>query len=162
MWTSAVADSGWKLLGILGPVDIGVALMLLAAFAVGFWTGLIWQIVCLVSVVACLWVSVTYHPVVEDFFGADGGGATGSIISGIGVFLCALLVCYLITFLFRGLINAIRPQLPDRIIGSVFGLFVGALVVGVCSFFVLNYGNEETTMRRYVAESKGARRWRPW
>jgi uncharacterized membrane protein required for colicin V production len=137
-------------------LDIAVALVLVAGIAIGFWTGLIWQLVCLASVIGCLWASVAYHPVVAEFFGARTTDSTGNITTGIGTFICLLLVCYLVSFLFRGLINAIRPQLPDRALGAVFGLVVAALIVGVLSYFILRYTDEDNSVRGYVGQSKGA------
>jgi uncharacterized membrane protein required for colicin V production len=157
MWALAATESASRILGILSPVDIGILLLLLAGIAVGFWTGLIWQLICLVSVIACLWVSVVYHPVVSEFFATHVSESVSNVGGGIGVFLCALLVCYLVTFLFRGLINAIKPQLPDRVLGAVFGLLVGVLIVGVFSFFVLQYSGEDSSIGGYVKDSRGAK-----
>ncbi len=155
MYTMAMIDSGWKLAGIFGLADMAMMVMLMVGLVVGFWTGLIWQILFLVSLVASLFVSYVYHPTVADFLGAEPGDSVRIIGSAVGVFLASLLACYLVTFLFRGLINALKPQLADRIMGAAFGAVSGALVVGVVSFFVLQYADMDGRARSYVEKSVG-------
>jgi len=156
MCVLAVSEAASKLVSLVGPVDAAFLLLLVAGIVVGFWTGLIWQLLCLVSVVGCLLVSYVYHPVVAQFLGAQEGDSWRNIGSSVGVFVASMLLCYLVSFLFRGLINAIKPQLPDRILGAVFGVVCWALIAGVFAFFILQYANEDGRVREYVEGSKGA------
>jgi uncharacterized membrane protein required for colicin V production len=156
MWTLAAIDAGWRLFGVLGPADVAIAAVLLMALVIGYWSGLIWQLICLVSVIGCFWLSYVYHPVVAQSIGPSMDPAGRTLASAVGVFLVSLLVCYMMSFLFRGLINAIRPQVPDRIMGAVFGMLVGGFMVGAIAFFVLQYAPKENTVRGYVEGSRGA------
>jgi uncharacterized membrane protein required for colicin V production len=156
VWVLGAVDPTSKLLGFLGPVDIVLTLLLVTGLVIGFWTGLIWQLVCFASIVACFYASYVYHPIVADWIGGGASESARRIGSAIGVFIAALLVCYLLSFLFRRLINAIRPQLADRIMGGIFGLLVTGLLAGVVGFFVLQYSQEGGTARRYIEDSKAA------
>jgi len=152
----AVVDEAWTVFGFVSVIDIVVVLALIAGVALGFWTGFIWQVIRLFSVVASLWVAWMYHPVLADALSADLSEPTRQIGSAITVFVGMLLVCYLISYLFRDLVNALKPQLPDRVLGGVFGFFKAALLVGVIAFLVLRYSDGDSEMRRQVEASQSA------
>ena len=156
MYALAAAESTWKLFGLVAPLDMAVLVLLLAAMAIGFWTGLVWQLICVISVVVSFCVSYLYHPIVAEYLGSQLSEPVRRIVSALGVFILALLVCYLITFLFRQFINAIKPETPDRILGAVFGLFTGVLLIGVFAFAVLQYAGQDSSVRAHVQASKGA------
>ncbi|MBA7698824.1 hypothetical protein ES703_107506 [subsurface metagenome] len=119
MFTFAVAGSVWMLFGLFTVVDLAVILLLLLSAAIGFWTGFVWQIIRLVSVVVCIWVTVAYSPVVAESLSSEVSYGARMLGSFVGVGLAALLVCYLLTFLVRDFINAIKPEMPDRILGAL-------------------------------------------
>ncbi|MGD2174445.1 MAG: CvpA family protein [Candidatus Brocadiaceae bacterium] len=152
----AAAEGVWKLFGVLSALDILVIVCLLTSIALGFSSGFIWQILRIISVVISLWVAWIYHPVLADALSSDLSEPARQIGSAIAVFVGMLLLCYLISYLFRDMLNALKPQLPDRILGGVFGLVKGALLVGVLAFVVINYSSEESKVRRHVEESKAA------
>jgi membrane protein required for colicin V production len=152
----AVAGEGWTVFGFMSVIDIVVVLALIAGAALGVWTGFIWQVIRLFSVVASLWVSWMYHPILADALGANLSEPVRQIGSAITVFVGMLLLCYLISYLFRDLVNALKPQLPDRVLGGVFGLVKAALLVGVVAFLVLRYAGGDSEMRRHVEASRSA------
>jgi uncharacterized membrane protein required for colicin V production len=68
-----------------------------------------------------------------------------------------LLACYLLAFLFRKLINMLRPETPDRVLGAVLGLIKGAVLLAIAAFLVLGYARQGSFVRSHVARSNGAR-----
>lgn len=156
MTMMAVAGEGWTVFGFMSVMDIVVVLALIAGAALGVWTGFVWQVIRLFSVVASLWVAWMYHPVLADALSADLSEPVRQIGSAITVFVGMLLLCYLISYLFRDLVNALKPQLPDRVLGGVFGLVKTALLVGVVAFLVLRYAGGDSEMRRQVESSRSA------
>ncbi len=142
--------------GFLSVVDVVVLVALLLGAVLGFWTGFVWQIIRLASVVVSLWITWIYHPMVADAMGSGLSEPTRQFASAIAVFAGMLLLCYLVTYLFRDLVNALKPQLPDRVLGGVFGLCKTALLVGVIAFLVLRYAGEDNEVRRHVEASPAA------
>lgn len=157
MCAIAMIEPGWKLLGLLAAADVVALVVLLATSAVGFWRGFIWQIVRLVSVVACMWVALVYHPVVARYVTSRFGESTRVIASVLGVFAATMLVCFLLTYLFRDVINALKPQFTDRILGAAFGALLGGVLVAFVSFVAIEYGSDDTVLTARVQESVGAR-----
>ena len=142
--------------GVLTTVDLVVIALVLVSMAVGFWTGFVWQFVRIAGLVASVWVSWLYHPVVAQYLGTDMPEALRLVIGAAAVFIGALLVCYLLAFLFRDLINTLKPEMPDRILGAVFGMFKGVMLVGFIAFVLMRFLGPENPVRERVEDSKGA------
>lgn len=157
MFTFAAANGGWKLAGWLTPVDIAVIVLLLVSAGMGYWTGFVWQLIRILSVAISIWVSWVYHPVIAGLLGARLSGPAARVTSALGVFVVCLLACYLLAFLFRRVINTLRRESPARVLGAVFGLAKGALLIGVIAFGILQYAGEDNPLRVHVARSAGAR-----
>ncbi|MCK4284250.1 MAG: CvpA family protein [Candidatus Brocadiae bacterium] len=153
MFVLAAAGEGWKLGGVLSPVDIGVILVLLVSFGIGYWTGFVWQVIRIVSLVASVWISVVYSPVVAESLRGPLGPPLARVAAALGVFLAALMLFYLVGFLCRKLINAIKLDRPDRIMGALFGLAKGALLIGVIAFIILRYVDEDRAVYKHTAQS---------
>ena len=128
MIAAEVLEPGTNLFGVFGAADVIILGIVLASAAIGFWSGFIWMLVLVVGMVACIWVTLVYHPVVARAFGSHFTQPMRLMGSAAAVFIGAILVCYLVAFLFRDIINALKPQLADRILGAVFGV-----ILGVCS-----------------------------
>jgi len=157
MLIAEAAGEGWRLWGLLSPVDAGIILLLLANAAIGYWTGFIWQAIRIISLIVSVWVSSLYYPIVNEFLSAQMGKdvwwGTGALV----VFLLALLACYLVAFLFRKLVNMLRPEVPDRVLGAVLGLMKGIVLLAIAAFLVLGYARQGGLVRRHVSRSVGAR-----
>ncbi len=156
MWIMAAAQAPWRLFGLFTGIDLAIIAVLLLSIGLGFYSGFIWQILRIVSVVVSLWVAWVYHPYVAESLGSSLSEPTRRIAGAILVFCGMLLVCYLVSYLFRDILNALKPQMPDRILGAVFGCCKGALLVGVVAFLVLRYAGNDSGLRRHVEESKAA------
>jgi membrane protein required for colicin V production len=152
----AVLDPAWKLFGVLSPVDAAVVLVLILSAVLGFWSGFAWQVVRLVSLAACAWVALLYAPFVAYSLGAEFSEPVRLLLSHMLVFAAALAVCYLLAYLFRDPINALKPEMTDRVLGGAFGLVKGALLVAFCAFLLLEYAAPQSPVRAHLEQATGA------
>ena len=150
-------EPGEKLLGVLTGADLVILGLVLAGAAIGFWSGFVWMLVLTGSMVGCMWVTLVYHPVVAGFMGSQFSEPVRLMGSAAVVFIGAVIVCYLVAYLFRDVLNALKPQLPDRIVGVGFGVLLGLLLSSFLSFLVLEYSDEAAPIRPHVEESVLAR-----
>jgi membrane protein required for colicin V production len=157
MMAVELLEPGARALGSLSTADLIIVGIVLAAAAIGFWLGLIWMLVLSASMVACIWVTLVYHPVVAGALGAHFTESVRLMASAAAVFVGALMVCYLVAYLFREIISAMRPQLTDRILGAIFGVLLGVLVSAFFSFLVLEYADPKAPVRPRVEQSVIAR-----
>ncbi|MHC5035234.1 MAG: CvpA family protein [Planctomycetota bacterium] len=152
----AILEPGSKLLGILSAADLALILLLLAGVVIGFWSGFVWQLVCILALVVTTWFTLAYHPVVAGLFGTKLSEPVRLMISAAAVFVGGLLVCYLLGFLIRDMVNAMKPRMADRVLGAAFGLFNAALLIGALAFVVLQYADKDGGVYSLVESSKGA------
>lgn len=141
-------------------LDISILLFLAVCAILGFWTGFVWQVIRLAGVVFAIYVGLLYGSVVARYLRAVGielGATARNVLCPLGVTVLALLVCYLIAFLFRGAINTIKPEKADRVAGALFGLIKGALLVGVVSLVTVRGGGEGSRWRAHLVRSDLAR-----
>lgn len=57
-------------------------------------------------------------------------------------------------YLLRDIPDAFRPQTTDRVLGAVFGMFKGALLVASLALLVLTYTGERSALRTQVEQSR--------
>jgi uncharacterized membrane protein required for colicin V production len=138
---------------LLAPADIAVLVLMAITAVIGFWTGFIWQVIRLVSVIASVWIALVYCPVVAGFMGSRLPAAMRDLVSAAAVFLAAMLVLYLVGYLFRDVVNALKPQVTDRILGAVFGTLLGAIIAAFFAFAVLEYAEEDGSLAVKVQRS---------
>lgn len=146
----------WRAFGVLTTVDIIVIALVLVSMGIGFMTGFVWQFVRIASLVVSIWISWVYHPVVAESLSSGLSQPVRRIIGAFVVFLAALMVFYLLAFLFRDVINALKPELPDRILGAGFGLLKAGLLIGVAAFLTVHYLGPDNPVRTHVQSSKSA------
>jgi len=151
--SNAVAS---ELSGMLTTLDLVVIVLLLGSMAIGFWTGFVWQFVRIAGLALGLYLSWLYHPVVADVITPALPEGLRLVIGAAAIFVGALLICYLLAFLFRDLINALKPELPDRILGAVFGMFKGVMLIGFVAFLIIRFLAPGNPVRQRVEDSKGA------
>jgi hypothetical protein len=157
MMAAALMDRGTGLLNSLGPADYFILGVALVAAVVGLWLGLLWMLVLVVSTAASIWVTLAYHPVVAQALGTRFNETERLMISAAAVFVGTMMVCFLLAFLLRGIVGDVKPQLTDRILGAVFGLFVAALMSAFVSFVIVEYSAETGPTRVAVEQSVLAR-----
>ena len=137
--------------------DVVVVEVLLVCAVVGYWTGFIWQVIRIVSVVAAFWIAAHFHTAVAGWLGGWMNESTRMTISYVGVFLVALLATYVLMFFIRRPINALKPGKPDRALGAVLGTAKGLLLCGIIALGVLRFADEAGGPYRVVDGSTSAR-----
>lgn len=142
---------------MLSPIDIAILVLVGITAAVGFWTGFVWQVIRIISVIASIWAALVYRPVASSFLAGRVPASYRDLACTLGVFVVAMVLCYLVSYLFREVVNALKPQLTDRILGAVFGLLLGALLGAFFAFSVLEFAEEDSRILVAVENSNGAR-----
>ena len=142
--------------GLLTAGDVVVIVFVLGSMAVGFWSGFLWQFVRIGGVVASLYVSMLYCPAVTKSLGTNVPEQMRQVVGAGVVFIGALVTWCLLTHLLRHMIDAVKPELPDRVLGAVFGMFKGAVLVGVAAFLLIRFLPTGDPVRERVEDSKGA------
>ncbi|MFO8007585.1 MAG: CvpA family protein [Candidatus Brocadiia bacterium] len=155
MSSLAQAAAG-KLLGVFTVLDLVVLALVLISLAFGYWTGFVWQIIRLSGSLVALWLAWYYHPVVARQLAGVLSSSVRHIGSAAVVFVGTLLLFYLLFYLVRKPINAMKPERPDRVLGAVLGLVKGALIVGLAALVVLRYAEQESRLRECVESSRVA------
>jgi membrane protein required for colicin V production len=117
-------------LGSLKAVDLGMLALILVSLLVGVWRGLVFEVMSLLGWVLAWWGALQWGP---DAGALLGLGAPGSVVrSAVGFVLCfalILVVCSLLARLAKTLISATPLGLLDRLLGALFGLGRGVLIL---------------------------------
>ncbi len=140
----------------LGTIDVLIIGACLLGMVLGFWSGFVWQIVRIVSVVASLTLAWVFHGDVARLLGSRFSEPARSIGGAVLIFVVSLVAFYILSFLFRRVLNALKLEMPDRILGALFGLAKVVLLVGGLAFAVLRYAEPRSALRRQVENSPSA------
>lgn len=138
-------------------LDMVIGGACLVGMALGFWTGFAWQVVRILSVAAGLVLAWVFHDDVARLLGGEVPPFLARIGAAILIFVLALILSYVLSFLLRRPLDAIKPKTPDRLLGAAFGLVKVLLVVGGLAFAVLSYGEKGSSLRQLIQDSPGAR-----
>jgi uncharacterized membrane protein required for colicin V production len=133
-----------------------IIVFLVICAALGYVTGFVWQAIRLTSVIACIWVAAAFSGDIAAFVEDVGEPLSPWVrefVVPLAVFIVALLGCYLVGFLFRGVINALTPKVADRFAGAFFGVLKGALVAGMVVLLAVHRGSEGSELHRAMARS---------
>ena len=104
--------------------------VLVVSLVVGAWRGLVYELLSLANWIAAFVLAQWFAPDVAHYLPL--GGATEVVRYAAGfvvVFIAALFAGGLIAFLVRKLIAAVGLRPVDRVLGSVFGLVRGVVVL---------------------------------
>jgi membrane protein required for colicin V production len=128
--------SAWPL--DIGWVDLALLAVLALSVAVGLWRGLVFEVLSLLGWVAAFIAAQAFAPMAAPLvpLGAPGSAANQAV-SLIIVFVLALFAWALASRLIRLLIHATPLQPVDRVLGGVFGLARGAVLLVVVTMVVL-------------------------
>lgn len=117
-------------IGALGWVDGVLLAVLLVSLAVGVWRGLVFEVLSLLGWLAAYIAAQAVSPTVATWLplGVPGSALNHGAAFAI-TFIGALLLWALVSRLLRALIHATPLQAIDRVLGAVFGLLRGAIVL---------------------------------
>jgi membrane protein required for colicin V production len=121
-------------------LDIIILIVLGIGAAMGFGSGLLWQIARVVSLAVSLYVAVVVNADAADWIGQqwkDADPAFDRIAAFIAVFLLVYLVLYVMTRFLHNAIKATKLETLDRVLGALLGAAkMAAIVACVCAVMV--------------------------
>jgi len=114
----------------LGWVDWTLLAILLLSIAVGLWRGLVFELMSLVGWIVAYVLAQAYSPFVAERLHVGAPGSALNQAAGfVATFVAALLIWALLARLVRMVVRATPLTVPDRLLGAVFGLLRGALLL---------------------------------
>jgi membrane protein required for colicin V production len=122
----ALSAVDWILLAVLG-----LSLLL------GMWRGIVQEVLSLVGWVAAFYVSQMYAPMAAAWLPMDGSSQMLRYAAGfVVVFVAVLVGTVLVSALIKKLISAVGLGPLDRLLGSLFGLMRGVVILLAVTVFV--------------------------
>jgi membrane protein required for colicin V production len=120
----------------LGWVDIVLLAIFGVSVLVGLWRGFVFEIVSLLGWLVAFVIANSAGPFIADFvpFGADA--QVRLWIAYAAVFVVILLTCTLLARMLRALISATPLSFIDRLLGGIFGVARGALILVVAATLI--------------------------
>jgi membrane protein required for colicin V production len=121
----------------LGWVDIALLAVFGLSVLIGLWRGFVFEIVSLLGWLVAFVIANSVGPWLADFvpFGNDEPQVR-LWASYIAVFVAVLLTCTLLARMLRALIAATPLSFVDRLLGGLFGVARGALILVVVGTLV--------------------------
>src|SRR5947208_742643 len=117
-------------------LDIIILVVLGVGAAMGFCSGLLWQVARVVSLALSIYLAILANTPATDWLGEqfpDLGPAVSRIGAFIAVFLLVYLALYLLTRAIHNAIKAAKLETVDRILGALLGAIkMAALAACVC------------------------------
>ena len=121
-------------------LDIVILVVLGIGAAMGFATGLLWQVARVVSLGASLYAAIAINTAAADWLALqwkDVNPAVNHIVAFIGVFLAVYVTLYLITRMIHKAIKATKLETLDRVLGALLGAAkMAAVAACVCAVMV--------------------------
>ena len=124
MQTLSAVD--WILLAVLG-----LSLLL------GLWRGIVQEVLSLVGWVAAFYVSQMYAPMAAAWLPMEGSSQMLRYAAGfVVVFVAVLIATVLVSWVVKKLVSAVGLGPLDRLLGSLFGLMRGVVILLAVTVFV--------------------------
>lgn len=126
------------LIGGVGWLDWALLAVLVLSVIVGLWRGLVFEIMSLAGWIAAFVAAQWFAPDVAPWlpFGAPGSALNFALAFAV-TFVVALLLWAIASKLIRLLVHATPLQPIDRLLGAVFGLVRGLVLLLVVTTLVL-------------------------
>ena len=121
----------------MAVLDWVFGFVLLASFLVGAWRGLVFEVLSLVTWVAAFILAQWFAPDVAQMLPMSGAGDAVRYAAGfVLTFIAAVFAGGLVAVLVKKLISAAGLAPADRMLGAVFGLVRGVVVLLVLTVVV--------------------------
>jgi membrane protein required for colicin V production len=122
----------------LGWVDIALLAVFCCSVLVGLWRGFVFEVVSLLGWLVAYIIANTAGPLLAPFIPLGGPGSQASLWAAyIAVFVLVLLLCTLFARMLRALISATPLSFIDRLLGGMFGVVRGGLILVVVGTLVM-------------------------
>lgn len=147
-------------------LDILILVVLGLGAAMGFASGLLWQVARIAGLCASLYLAIVANAEATAWLGQqwkDTNPAFNHIVAFVGVFIVVYLLLYLITRLIHRAIKATKLEMMDRVLGGILGAMKMAAVVScVCAVLtamalpLFQEWFEQSTLAPYFAKGTEA------
>ena len=115
----ALSAVDWMLLAVLG-----------LSFLLGLWRGIVQEVLSLAGWVAAFYVSQMYAPMAAAWLPMEGSSQMLRYAAGfVVVFVAVLVATVLVSFVVKKLVSAVGLGPLDRLLGSLFGLMRGVVIL---------------------------------
>ena len=122
----------------LGWVDIALLAVFVLSVLIGLWRGFVFEIVSLLGWLVAFVIANSAGPFLADLIPLDSANAQLRLWAAyIAVFVLILVTCTLLARMLRALIAATPLSFVDHLLGGVFGMVRGALVLVVVALLVM-------------------------
>ena len=122
----AISAVDWILLAVLG-----LSLLL------GMWRGIVQEVLSLVGWGAAFYVSQMYAPLAAAWLPMEGSSQMLRYAAGfVVVFVAVLIATVLVSWVVKKLVSAVGLGPLDRLLGSLFGLMRGVVILLAVTVFV--------------------------
>jgi len=140
---------------LLSAVDWILLAVLGLSFLLGLWRGIVQEVLSLAGWVAAFYVSQMYAPLAAAWLPMEGSSQMLRYAAGfVVVFVAVLVATVLVSFVVKKLISAVGLGPLDRLLGSLFGLMRGVVILLAVTVLVGMTPIRETEGWR---EAQGAR-----
>jgi membrane protein required for colicin V production len=117
-------------MAVISVLDWAFLAILLMSFLIGAWRGLVYELLSLASWAAAFVLAQWFAPDVAQKLPMAGAGESVRYAAGFGLtFVVAVFAGGLIAALIKKLISAVGLAPMDRVLGAVFGLVRGLVVL---------------------------------
>ncbi|MEX0740534.1 MAG: CvpA family protein [Pseudohongiella sp.] len=121
-------------------LDIAVLLVVVLSCVFGLWRGFVREVLSLLVWIAAIVVARLYSPHLAPMFNSLTDNETGRYVLAFAILCFAtLLLGALINHFMARLISLAGLQLTDRLLGAVFGIARGVLIVAVAVYFAAEF-----------------------
>ena len=122
---------------ILSAVDWILLAVLGLSLLLGLWRGIVQELLSLVGWVAAFYVSQLYAPLAAAWLPMEGSSQMLRYAAGfVVVFVAVLVATVLVSFVVKKLVSAVGLGPLDRLLGSLFGLMRGVVILLAVTVFV--------------------------
>jgi membrane protein required for colicin V production len=122
----------------LGWVDIALLAVFLLSVLIGLWRGFVFEIVSLLGWLVAFIIANSAGPLLADQIPLDSVSAQLRLWAAyVVVFVLVLLTCTLFARMLRALVSATPLSFVDHLLGGVFGVVRGCLILVVVATLVM-------------------------
>ena len=122
----AISAVDWILLAVLG-----------LSLVLGMWRGIVQEVLSLAGWVAAFYVSQMYAPMAAAWLPMEGSSQMLRYAAGfVAVFVAVLVATVLVSWVVKKLVSAVGLGPLDRLLGSLFGLMRGVVILLAVTVFV--------------------------
>lgn len=123
----------------------------------GLWSGLVWQVYRIVSLVLGFALASRFGPALAEKIGDRiSNDLARRLLCYVLVFFGVVIGCYLIGRLVKKLIDRVKLGPADRLFGALFGFLKGSLICGAIIIGILNAAPADSSWVKPINDSRVA------